>query len=946
MGRRSRQTEVEGLKLVQHALAQLGWRSFETPSNSDVGTDLYADLFDDRGHSLRLHIGAQVKSGPYYFKRRRRGKDEGVDGWWYKDGKRRHFDFWTTSAVAHVLVLADVANEVAYWVHVTPEAVKSTGKGAKILVPRSQTITSEQADALVEVAARQKAAPQLQGLAFTADIHSVPLGRRLRYALMAPRLVVPSRTHGFETAICAEEAIALIASGRFRDLRQFADANPDVPDPDATDANATWPWQFVAAFWEWAAEGTLCRLKSVFDSSSDSSARAATGVLLACALRRQEQHIASTEVLDQLVEPGSLEPADHGWVLVQRAHNKIEADDVEGADADAAEAQRSFAGDRDDITVSALSSSATWVAYYAASMRRFESGEIGSNPTEEQRRYEELLVAFDTAVSWWRSQEVSSVLGTEQDESFRNWAQDRAMQEIVYGSTGEDRLFAAELNADLTAEHSAWRSVAERRGKRLLMRASKSASEQHDLTEGLDLLRRCGAQRSLGRAIGHLLRVGPADAIAQAMRRLPMTGWTSTTVAANFEALKLSGHFLDEDAAGELLLSCTRFAHGDSADLPRCDLTSLGLTMAALEGAAGLMPAASDALHSPVARDLAELPSNAEHAYSMCIKGLIDQLEWDHVAPADRERLRELAERDNARAVTAVLGWFSNNGDDQAHFKLRCLAADAELHAVSALASLSDLSDTQADDLLGALGERARNVLSDAQRGTRGADRDWVVGSLVRACATFPGRADWDDVFALLVDPAVATETKRVLCAAAHEFAGGLPDEVRQRFASCGDETAQLSPIYRGDGEIGAVPSLLLCALDALSDSEAQSALIGHAVGTPLERRDAARLALALGSDTADTVLVMLAQDKDFAVRSKAAYCVGRRVAKTDNNALDSVTLQMARSGATYLQLSLLNGLSATDSPRRAISADIAEHLRTHPSALVRRQVSALERDS
>ena len=408
MGRRSRQVEVEGLKQVERDLTRLGWRSVETPSNSDVGTDLYADLFDDRGHSLQLQIGVQVKSGPSYFKRRRRRKDRDTEGWWYKERSKRHFDHWTTHPAAHLLVLADVAEEVSYWVHVKPEAVRSTGKGAKILVPRSQTITSENADALVEAAARQKSAPQLQGLAFTADIDSLPLGRRLRYALMAPRLVAPLRAAGFEATICAEEAISLVAAGRFSDLKRFSEVAEDVPDPDETHGDAPWLWQFVAAFWEWATNDSLVRLDSVFKSAPDWGTRAASGILLSCALRREESHAASSEVLDSLVESGSLDPADHGWVLVQRARNKIDAGDIEGAGADAVQAQRSLAGDRDDITVSALAASAAWPVYFGAWMRRFESGDFASDQDEEKRNYKELLIAFDTAVSWWRSHQVSA----------------------------------------------------------------------------------------------------------------------------------------------------------------------------------------------------------------------------------------------------------------------------------------------------------------------------------------------------------------------------------------------------------------------------------------------------------------------------------------------------------------------------------------------------------
>ena len=201
-------------------------------------------------------------------------------------------------------------------------------------------------------------------------------------------------------------------------------------------------------------------------------------------------------------------------------------------------------------------------------------------------------------------------------------------------------------------------------------------------------------------------------------------------------------------------------------------------------------------------------------------------------------------------------------------------------------------------------------------------------------------------MFALLADPSIATQTKRVICAEAFRSAGQLPHEVRQRFISRGEEVAQLTPIYRGDSEIGAIHSLLLYELGATSDSEAETALVGHTVGTLPERCDAAHLALALAHPTADLVLTMLAHDKDFTVRDHAAYCIGHRVAGSENRALDRAALETAHNDATIPQLSLLNGLRAGNPPRRTVVYEIAEHLKTHPSASVRRRASAVGSDT
>jgi hypothetical protein len=61
-----------------------------------------------------------------------------------------------THGLRHLLVLHDLETRISYWVHVTAEAIESTGKGAKILVPARQTIDLEHLDDLLAVAASHK----------------------------------------------------------------------------------------------------------------------------------------------------------------------------------------------------------------------------------------------------------------------------------------------------------------------------------------------------------------------------------------------------------------------------------------------------------------------------------------------------------------------------------------------------------------------------------------------------------------------------------------------------------------------------------------------------------------------------------------------------------------------------------------------------------------------
>ena len=133
----------------------------------------------------------------------------------------------------------------------TPEQVIRTGKGCKILVPAAQTVDHAHLDDLLEVAAQQRSAPGVEGTAFSASSKTVPPARRLRYALIAPRLIAPHRNLGYESPIEPEEAIALICQGRLADLNLFAERHRKVPDPSEKGALRDWRWNLVRALWHW-----------------------------------------------------------------------------------------------------------------------------------------------------------------------------------------------------------------------------------------------------------------------------------------------------------------------------------------------------------------------------------------------------------------------------------------------------------------------------------------------------------------------------------------------------------------------------------------------------------------------------------------------------------------------------------------------------------------------
>lgn len=283
------QTGGVGVSEVCGNFQRIGWGPMRN-SQHDLGTDLFAQARDSRRFDRGLLVGAQVKAGASWFESSQLDDAGNLVGWWYYEPDVEHFDDWVTHGLPHMVVLHDLETRISYWVHVTADVVASTGKGCKILVPVSQTVDEDHRDALFTVAASQKPPVPLEGSAWTASAAGMPPGRRLRYALLAPRLVAPHRNTGHSRQIGPEEAVELLAQGRARDLSFFAEAHEVVPDPQLALESREWRWRFVGALWAWTVQSDPSPLGKVLAEAPDSSSRAAAGVAAACALLDQENH--------------------------------------------------------------------------------------------------------------------------------------------------------------------------------------------------------------------------------------------------------------------------------------------------------------------------------------------------------------------------------------------------------------------------------------------------------------------------------------------------------------------------------------------------------------------------------------------------------------------------------------------------------------------------------
>jgi hypothetical protein len=917
---RQESTSTAGVSEVAAKFERIGWGPVQNSAH-DLGTDLLVAARDARRFERGLVIGAQVKAGQSWFDDEQRDGSGAVMGWWYYEPGVDHFDDWVTHGLPHLLILHDLDLNVSYWVHVTADAITRTGKGCKILVPAGQTIDNEHLEELLDVAAKQRARPILEGTSFAASVRAIPPGRRLRYALLAPRLIAPHRNAGYQNPIEPEEGVALLAQGRLLDLQRFAEHHSTIPDPRADNAGQDWRWSLVSALWWWMTEDDLAALRRVFDAAPDKPSRAATGVLTACAILRDEKYLEAFELLGDLVGPDDLGPIDHAWVLIQRARIRAEHGEFEEALEDAASAQRQLRGDDDDLTASALASAAAWQLYVTAGFRSADLGEV--------------LSASDTAVSWWRSQTISWALQEASKQAFRFWGEDSSFQ-----WNAEDlemsNFFAAELNADLVGEHGAWRAISALSAKQRLMAARNQDDPLHEYAEALDALRRSGDAASLRLASAHLRRTGPVEAVLTAVGRVTNENWTHTNAKANFDLLSTAGDLVDEKQADRLIEWLGDLVRNDEKFVELTRPTFM-VSLSVWDAIVGLLPSAGRQAHLLVAELLVAQSTPVLDVLVSPLTSLVRELDVGALPSETGEALLAWGAAERSRVGSTLLGELAELGLDGARSEVMRRATDGDLDALSAMGDITVLTVNQARSLIEKFEEMVNRTIDQADRHAYAFGGFDAGHGLALFNLWFQEVASWDSLVALLVNPHVASEHKRGACEVILNLADRVPGEIRVRLAQDLDligltEDRDLP----GGRTMGGIAQALGIAFEEATGPAADTELVQLALGSTQERSDAAAL-LGRGScKSMRPILASLIADERSQVRNAAAQAVGRITATEP----ESLNLELARRLVADEGVGMPTAFMIGLSRGTGLSDPVVEMLRElseHSSARVRR---------
>ena len=277
----------------------MGWGVSDN-CRDDIGTDLLLMARDADETDLGLLVGAQVKTERRPFASPVRG-EAGIKGFWWRDRDSEHTDAWIAHNVPHILILHDLEANESYWEQVTKDTVVSTGNGVKIFVPASHRIGDANRKDLLQVAASGRVV-SWEGTAWR-KVEDLSTDDWLRYALLTPRLVAPHANTGQPEKPTPEQAIALLAEARIRELGQFDPEESLRAEPRA------WRWQFFDALKAYLLQDSMDELTAVCETAPTPDDRAAaTAVTASCLIQS-----GATDSAIEFVEPALVSSALSSW---------------------------------------------------------------------------------------------------------------------------------------------------------------------------------------------------------------------------------------------------------------------------------------------------------------------------------------------------------------------------------------------------------------------------------------------------------------------------------------------------------------------------------------------------------------------------------------------------------------------------------------------------------
>lgn len=912
-----------GASEVTAKFARIDW-GFAEITRNDNGIDLFLMARDDRRFDLGLTLGAQVKAGPSYFKRECKNNQGSVDGWWFYDSDGQHLSDLAGHGLPQLLVLYNLDTQIAYWVHVTPEAVQSTGKGAKILVPSRNTVDAAHRQALLDVAAATRPQPEWQGSAW-GGAPSLASRDQLRHALLAPRLVAPHRNAGL-IAVNAVQGIAMLVQARIADLSHIATRYPTVPTIQEARTSPDWTWRLFGALGHRMATGDVDVLQPAMADAPGPAERTAATVAAAAGLLEASRADEAALLVKEVLERDDAGPVDHAWLIVQHARALAEIGELQQARNAAVSVQGLRRLHPEDLTAAAIEGVAAQLLFRIAA---FGSGDLG-----------QVIRGADTAVAWWRQQAGAHGLAAVLERSFRDWARDTT-ERWSAGDVVNDQLLAAALTASHAGDHGDWRYLSGLLGQDCLLRLGRD-SDPAVVQAGLRALRLAGAEESVKLAATRVVQDGPALAARMAAAEIRLSASTRTTARANLDLLRWAGPVLDTgtaEAAVQWILSTL----ADTGPFVSRTSAAFEAPSRLLDTLAAVLDSAPATSHAAVVDYLLTLPPITNQVWAASWARVVRHLHpasWT-AGTASLAQARAGADQNNLRyPLLGVAAAFHEDTRQSLLADIRAGSADA----LSAFGDVRNLAPDVAVQAISAFAGRMQDIIADARKGQFLISASDAGDNLTILNLWYPDQADWATLLGLLADPLVSPNDKVASVCRLAQQAGQIPESQREPLTAIAANLARNPPprhvaLMGTQQDISGPAALLQASLGIDDRSFAQLAMALVAGGSD-RRAWAARLAGHRAQQEDIGLLAQLACDAEPDVRASAAAALTRIMGDSPENPVaEAAFLHALRDPGLIVPLAIsatLDSISisspATESAR--------EYIGQHPFRPVRRRCS------
>ncbi len=478
-----------------------------------------------------------------------------------------------------------------------------------------------------------------------------------------------------------------------------------------------------------------------------------------------------------------------------------------------------------------------------------------------------------------------------------------------------------------------------------LVRLSRT-SDPDAVATSLDALRRAGDDQSLVKALQRIVKDGPSEAARIAAREIVLDASTRTTAKANLRFLEHAGDVLEPAVAAEAVRWLLATLTNPTAFQTRTSTAHL-LDFRFVETLAGVVGAAGHNAQRDVIEFVLGLPSQTDQVNATAWATLLDRLPEAAWTNEDADRLVERSSTDGFPLAGTLLGLASSLGSEDARARLVAEMADGSFDALTNAGDVRQLDASVVSKQIGVLGSSLKKAIADARNGTHGIGGD-TGRTLVLLNLWHPTLADWNVVLELLRENAVAIEQKRGALILMAQMVDRIPLAIRDDLATTTLELARYNgPVvsFLGSHEMDAraEAALLATALGAFDPDEAAQTTLALLEGRRADRFWAATIAGRGDHPLYPGLLLALCTDSDPDVRSAA--CAGLvRAASTDLNPLIEAGLRKCSvDPGRQVARQLAYSLATMDQPTNraaGLNAELAEVLKTNPSAVVRRTIT------